>query len=96
MVSSITSSKHFKQMNNFTIYNTPKPFVLYFEHNTLGEDCAGHMWFDENKTLIDYDGVFELPQAVIQLMLDKGCDMSYATDILDNNELPHSTGVKNV
>jgi hypothetical protein len=76
----------------FTIYSTPKPFVFYFEHNTLGEDCAGHMWFDENKALIDYDGVFELPKEIIKMMLDKGCDMSYATDILDDNELPHSTG----
>jgi len=64
---------------------------MYFEHNILGEECAGSMWF-EKKTLVDYDGVFELPKDVINMMLKKGYDMSYATDVLDEDEMPHSTG----
>ena len=76
-------------MTKFTLYATPKPHVMYFEHNILGEECAGSMWF-EGKTLVDYDGVFELPKDVIDMMLKKGYDMSYATDVLNDNELPHT------
>jgi len=82
-------------MTNFTLYATPKPNVIYFEHNHLGEDCAGSMWFDD-KVLVDYDGVFDLPQDVINMMLKKGYNMDYVTDVLFENEYPHSTGVKDV
>lgn len=39
----------------------------YFEHNKLGEDQAGGLWFelDDGKlSLTDYDGVFSLPVQV--------------------------------
>ena len=35
----------------------------YFEHNRLGDECGGGLWFEAN-ALTDYDGVFELPSAV--------------------------------
>jgi len=66
-------------MTKFTIYDTPYPNVKYFEHNTVGEDFAGHMWFEDG-VLIDYDGVFSLPNDVMQQMTAKGYDMTYATD----------------
>lgn len=37
----------------------------YFEHITLGDEYGGELWFDDNKNLIDYDGIFSLPKEVI-------------------------------
>ena len=28
-----------------------------FEHNKLGDESAGGLWFDDNGVLVDYDGV---------------------------------------
>ena len=36
-----------------------------FEHNKLGDESAGGLWFDDNGVLVDYDGVFELPHSVV-------------------------------
>ena len=36
----------------------------YFEHEDYGDEWGGGLWF-EGKNLIDYDGVFELPPAVV-------------------------------
>ena len=39
----------------------------YFEHNHLGDECGGGLWFemiDNVKTLVDYDGVSCLPREV--------------------------------
>lgn len=41
----------------------------YFEHETHGE--LGGLWFDGNE-LVDYDGVFSLPEAVIQALRHLG------------------------
>ena len=38
------------------------------------------MWFDESKELIDYDGVFELPNEIIEAMEKLGYNMNYAKD----------------
>ncbi len=35
----------------------------YFEHDDLGEERGGGLWFEAND-LIDYDGVAVLPKAV--------------------------------
>lgn len=82
------------ELKDFTLYPigypVSEPDQIYFEHNRVGDDCAGHMWF-ENRTLIDYDGVFELPKQIITYMSHIGYDMSYCDDITLNNELPHST-----
>jgi hypothetical protein len=34
------------------------------------------LWFDNNKTLTDYDGVFEIPKQAIELLVENGfnCD----------------------
>jgi hypothetical protein len=70
---------------SFSIYTTDNPDVIYFEHNIEGDNYAGSMWF-EGKILTDYDGVFELPKEVIQMMIDKGCDMTYA---FNNEDFKH-------
>ena len=47
------------------------PGQLYFEHNGLGEDRAGGLWFD-GATLDDYDGVFALPREVGRALIQLG------------------------
>jgi hypothetical protein len=73
-----------KATANFDLYMTDDKFRGYFEHNELGEDCAGGLWFyhnDEGKlSLLDYDGVFELPAEVIATMEELGYDMNHAKD----------------
>lgn len=43
----------------------------YFEHNELGDESAGGIWF-ENKEVSDYDGVFALPKDVVKALRDNG------------------------
>ena len=43
----------------------------YFEHNELGDNRGGGLWFD-GLSLIDYDGVYCLPKEVIQALRDTG------------------------
>lgn len=55
---------------NFTVeIFDEKPLRGYFEHNELGDNCAGELLFEGND-LIDYDGVIELPKEVIQILRD--------------------------
>jgi len=49
---------------NFTIDIAPDDKYGYFEHNELGDECGGGLWFDDELKLTDYDGVFELPNEV--------------------------------
>ena len=56
--------------DNFTVEIFDKtPLRGYFEHNELGDNYAGELLFD-GLSLIDYDGVFELPKEVIQILRD--------------------------
>ena len=51
--------------DNFTVEIFDEtPGHGYFEHNELGDNCAGELLFD-GKNLIDYDGVFALPTDVV-------------------------------
>ncbi len=43
----------------------------YFEHNELGDECGGGLWF-EGDELVDYDGVFELPKEVREALIAEG------------------------
>jgi len=55
----------------FEIRVSPTTNYGYFEHNELGEDCGGGLWFDGNN-LTDYDGVFELPRTVADALVQAG------------------------
>lgn len=44
----------------------------YFEHNLWGDERAGGLWYDENKDLFGYDGVFELPKEVREALIADG------------------------
>ena len=49
------------------------------------EEVIG-VWFDEDKNLTDYDGVFELPEEAIVLLEHLGYNCDYAKDEEDNNK----------
>ena len=58
--------------DNFTVEIFDEtPARGYFEHEVLGDEWGGGLWF-EGKILVDYDGVFELPKEVIQALRDLG------------------------
>ncbi|MEQ1601291.1 MAG: hypothetical protein ABL885_05925 [Methylophilaceae bacterium] len=59
------------ETTNFTIEIDEVNGNGYFEHNRLGDGCAGGLWF-EDKILVDYDGVFELPRDVVRVLLEAG------------------------
>ena len=49
----------------------------YFEHNELGDECGGGLWFQDG-ALTDYDGVYELPKQV-----ETALRANFNTDYLD-------------
>jgi hypothetical protein len=56
---------------NFEIFIDNATMAGWFEHERLGEDCAGGLWFEPwhkdgapALALIDYDGTPELPREV--------------------------------
>jgi len=49
---------------NFDVKVDPVAKYGYFEHNELGDECGGGLWFDDEMFLRDYDGVYELPKEV--------------------------------
>lgn len=51
----------------------------YFEHDELGDESGGGLWF-VNNALEDYDGVYELPKDVIKGIEQLGFNADYAKD----------------
>ena len=81
-----------KESASLRWYETPEWSVFIdeqgvpvgFEHARLGEEGGtGGLWFDGTH-LVDYDGVYNLPQGVIAICEAKGFNMDYAKD--DNYE----------
>ena len=63
---------------NYTIDIDVKNKYGYFEHDTLGDQSGGGLWFDKDLKLIDYDGVFELPSEVKNiLVMFNMCDKDF-------------------
>jgi len=60
---------------NFTIQIDTQAKYGYFEHEKLGDGCAGGLWFDGSDTtnlrLMDYDGVYELPREVLNKLVNE-------------------------
>lgn len=56
---------------NFMIDIDDEVGVGFFEHNEVGDECGGGLWFD-GRTLTDYDGVYDLPSEVQRALLDNG------------------------
>ena len=57
---------------NYTIEIDPKSLYGYFEHNEIGDESAGGLWFDKEFQPIDYDGVFFLPSEVKNVLIQFG------------------------
>lgn len=55
------------ETKHFTVQVDTGAQYGYFEHNTLGEDCAGGLWFNDQH-LYDYDGVFAIPTEVAEAL----------------------------
>lgn len=67
---------------NYTIDIDSKAKYGCFEHDTLGDESGGGLWFDKQFNLIDYDGVAVLPSEVKNMlimfgMIDKECANDY-------------------
>jgi hypothetical protein len=63
---------------NFTVEVDTKAKYGCFEHDTLGDNCGGGLWFDKDLMLEDYDGVFELPSEVKNiLVMFNMCDKDF-------------------
>lgn len=64
------------ETKNFTIEIAEGDLYGCFEHNRLGEDRGGGLWFqmcqDKKLDLIDYDGTAYLPKEVLFALRDKG------------------------
>jgi hypothetical protein len=54
----------------------------FFEHDDYGE--GGGLWFVDSM-LVDYDGVYELPDNVIKGIEDLGFNADYAKDDEDES-----------
>jgi len=63
---------------NFTVVVDTKAKYGWFEHDYHGDNCGGGLWFDENLKLEDYDGVYDLPSEVKNiLVMFKMCDKDF-------------------
>jgi len=63
---------------NFTVEIDTKAKRGYFEHDTLGDNRGGGLWFDKELNLVDYDGVAVLPSEVKNvLVMFKMCDKDF-------------------
>lgn len=56
---------------NFDLKISPSTNYGYFEHNKMGDNCGGGLWFT-GLTLDDYDGVAILPKEVAKSLRKAG------------------------
>jgi len=49
----------------------------YFEHVLYGDERAGELIFVD-KVLEDYDGVFDLPEEILDALEEEGFNVNYA------------------
>ena len=65
------------EKGNWEVKISPTTQYGYFENVKTGS--GGGLWF-EGRELIDYDGVFELPKDVIDILGGAGYDLSVTID----------------
>lgn len=56
--------------DNWTVYYYPKQGCGQFEHKF--REISGGLWFNEDKELVDCDGVYDLPEGVKELIRAMG------------------------
>lgn len=72
------------QSPEWTVFVDEDGDPVGFEHARLGDEGgSGGLWFDGTH-LVDYDGVYNLPNGVIEICEHIGFNMDYAKD--DNYE----------
>jgi hypothetical protein len=54
---------------NFTVCVDTDKHYGWFEHDVLGDNCGGGLWFDKELMLEDYDGVYDLPSEVKNVLV---------------------------
>jgi hypothetical protein len=59
----------------------------WFEHNELGDECGGGLWFEADGTLYDYDGVYMIPLEVLAALKAEGFNVESMEDSHVNNDL---------
>ena len=59
----------------------------WFEHNELGDECGGGLWFEDDGTLYDYDGVYMIPLEVLAALKAEGFDVEAMEDGHVKNDL---------
>jgi hypothetical protein len=75
-----TPSLRFYEAAEWCVFIDELGVPVGFEHARLGEDGgSGGLWFDGTH-LVDYDGVYSLPQGVIDICESVGFNMDYAKD----------------
>lgn len=60
------------KLSGWEVSISPATSYGYFEHDDIGE--GGGLWF-EGRTLVDYDGRFELPRGVALAIQAVGYDL---------------------
>ena len=60
------------EKGNWMVEISPTTQYGYFEDVVTG--CGGGLWF-EGRELVDYDGVFELPKDVVDMLSGAGYDV---------------------
>lgn len=72
------------QSPEWTVFVDEDGGPVGFEHTQFGDEGgSGGLWFD-GTNLVDYDGVYNLPNGVIEICEHIGFNMDYAKD--DNYE----------
>ena len=67
----------------WTVFVDDKGVPEGFEHARLGDEGgSGGLWFDGTH-LVDYDGVYNLPNGVIEICEHIGFNMDYAKETED-------------
>ena len=59
----------------FTVKISPDTLYGFFEHNTLGDDFSGGLWFEllpKGLKLIDFDGTSHLPREIAKALSANG------------------------
>ena len=65
--------------NRYTVEITPTDLHGWFEHNLIGDESGGELWFEHNGeklVLIDYDGTPYLPDDVFDALQKYGVIVS--------------------
>ena len=77
-------TKTYKVTNtgNFEVALATDGTYGYFEHNELGEELGGGLWFKDG-AIYDYDGVYELPSEVVVELENRGVDITYLKTVGD-------------